>query len=569
MLFTSFFSFTKSPLCAASNAPNLGCPEDDVVAKQLGLAAPSNQSYCDDETVKWMNTAIRTCEKHEHGLSADSFIPERLVEVGGQNPRVVLRSDLDVGTPKYAALSYCWGSTLDAQAQLKTTKASLPERLVAINSCHLTAAVRDAVCVTKLLSLNYLWVDALCILQDSSFDWQHQCTDMAKIYGNAHVTLRAAASMSCRQGFLAQRGRRLIVPYGTNSWLGKRGSFLLQFKYVGLKGDYNFSTFKGDYNLCNLKNRGWAFQENVLSTRVLLFGHANVHFICEHMYQSRGVDYINNGPYDLRVSEQKLGEWDLYDAWDDILASYGCYTRSSFTKPEDLLPALSGLAALFNKYLQDDYLAGHWRKDLPRSLAWECPSEISKSDLFRELQASNPYLIPSWSRLCRGYTESTRVYPGLRAFQQQAQKLHAQVEREGENPFGAIKSAQLTIRSNVLDIKFLKSMELTIEPEWALHVNGQCLGDFRLDFWCESRDMLKEMQEYRLVLLGSFDNGESSGATSPREEEDLDRGACGLIVCSAVDPERFYRIGVFMPVRGKKNLGLFQRLSKVESITII
>ena len=299
----------------------------------------------------------------------------------------------------------------DAEVQTKTTTTSLPKRLIAIDSSQLTAALWDAVRITKLLSLDYLWVDALCILQDSLSDWERQCIDMAKIYGNAYVTLRAAASTSCRQGFLTQKGRRIIVPYHKNSLLANRSSFLLQFKYVSSTlGCQN--NLHGDASYCTLNNRGWAFQENVLSTRVLLFGRANVLFMCEHMHQSRGMVY-SNGLYDFRISERALlvGEgsfYYLYKKWDLMFSNYSRYTRSSFTKPTDLLPALSGLAALFNKQLQDDYLAGHWSKDLIQSLAWCCIPQLAKSDFLHELQYPNPYLFPSWSRLCSGYIESMR-----------------------------------------------------------------------------------------------------------------------------------------------------------------
>ncbi len=51
------------------------------------------------------------------------------------------------------------------QMQLKTTKDSLPERMAGINEDDMPAVLRDAVLIAKLLSINYLWIDSLCILQ--------------------------------------------------------------------------------------------------------------------------------------------------------------------------------------------------------------------------------------------------------------------------------------------------------------------------------------------------------------------------------------------------------------------
>jgi hypothetical protein len=140
-------------------------------------------------------------------------------------------------------------------------------------------------------------------------------------------------------------------------------------------------------------------------------------------------------------------------------------------------------------------------------------------------------------------------------FHPQVQELEAQIKRAGENPFGSIKSAQLTIRSNVLDMKALKSMEQTLEYQgranpgfWSLHADHQCLGMFHLDFRCEPGDILNEMQVYRWILLGSCEPGERSEVAISGEGEDLNGGAYGLIIYSAPDSDRFYRIGVFMPV---------------------
>lgn len=87
---------------------------------------------------------------------------------------------------KYLALSYCWGSEDDAPKQLKTTKASLCENMKEIKMESLPKTVSDAVLVCRAMRVRYLWVDALCIIQDSHTDWERESFKMAEIYMNSY-----------------------------------------------------------------------------------------------------------------------------------------------------------------------------------------------------------------------------------------------------------------------------------------------------------------------------------------------------------------------------------------------
>ena len=146
-------------------------------------------------------------------------LPTRLVHV----PRDYSASQsisLQV-TPKggqlgqYVALSYCWGGpqkfslihgNLDELQQQPTPVSALPRTL------------QDAIAVTYHLGFEYLWIDALCIIQDSPSDKRHEISQMQHIYANAAVTIVAATASSVEQGFLTShaqfsgRHRSVSVP---------------------------------------------------------------------------------------------------------------------------------------------------------------------------------------------------------------------------------------------------------------------------------------------------------------------------------------------------------------------
>ena len=67
----------------------------------------------------------------------------------------------------YIALSHRWGTG----NQIVLTKASLPAMSQRIDLANLSQTFQDAIAITRLLGLRYLWIDSLCIIQDSMASW--------------------------------------------------------------------------------------------------------------------------------------------------------------------------------------------------------------------------------------------------------------------------------------------------------------------------------------------------------------------------------------------------------------
>jgi hypothetical protein len=104
----------------------------------------------------------------------------------------------------YAALSYRWGET-QQQKDGRTMRANLHDRYGRINISQLPQSIIDAVKVTQTLELSYLWVDALCIVQDDPLDCASEISKMASIYRGATVTISAASAKDSTEGFLGNR----------------------------------------------------------------------------------------------------------------------------------------------------------------------------------------------------------------------------------------------------------------------------------------------------------------------------------------------------------------------------
>lgn len=132
------------------------------------------------------------------------FFPTRIIDVGptdaSREPRLRLTKGQGLKGP-YVALSHCWGET----RSLTTITENISHRLESRPMSSMPANFRDAVWVTRRLSLRYLWIDSLCIIQNSKADWELEAESMGEIYGNSFLTIAAAKAKNSSEGFLQPR----------------------------------------------------------------------------------------------------------------------------------------------------------------------------------------------------------------------------------------------------------------------------------------------------------------------------------------------------------------------------
>lgn len=117
---------------------------------------------------------IDECRQSCHPPKNTIFLPTRLIDIGtslGDIPCLVCSRNLsNTESLRYAALSYCWGTTEDAPTQLKTESSTLEDRYTGIPIETMTRTIVDAIHVAHALEIRYLWIDSLCIIQDDVQD---------------------------------------------------------------------------------------------------------------------------------------------------------------------------------------------------------------------------------------------------------------------------------------------------------------------------------------------------------------------------------------------------------------
>ncbi len=207
----------------------------------------------------------RECrEAHEDCATGavEHELPTRVIDVGADETARLRLYETGGERAPYVALSHCWGGPIPAI----TTEANRAARTEALNLEDLPRNFRDAVRVTRALGIRYLWIDSLCIVQDSRADWLREAGRMASVYAGATVVVSALDSPASTAGFLPLPRRQDRAPVAVlNDTYAVQKVFPQLFWY--LRG-------------CPLVGRGWCMQERLLAPAVLHFGREQLFWEC-------------------------------------------------------------------------------------------------------------------------------------------------------------------------------------------------------------------------------------------------------------------------------------------------
>lgn len=268
---------------------------------------------------------------------------------------------------------------------------NLKERTREILFASLPLTFRDAVKITRHLKVRYLWIDSLCIIQDSSEDWEEEVAIMGQVYARSLITLTASMSRNSDGG--CRVGKRPAAENNQPLDILKGSKRIRIFENTPL--DWNDAWNRGP-----LRKRAWTLQERQLSTRSLHFSETLLLWECKTSKASSELPWmqmrIEDPPSLLMLNDaaeniENSGSLSMRDHWFSIVEDY---SQRSLTYEADKLPALSGLAQTLTQS-HGTYFAGLFRMDLPSALLWR--SKIAQSP--HELQPRRPchYRAPSWS----------------------------------------------------------------------------------------------------------------------------------------------------------------------------
>ena len=192
---------------------------DDVAATSI-RRRPFIEDFASDAAFSLMKQWIDSCVFHHPGCHSPviSRIPTRIIDVGplGGQQDPFLFTPPKGFEDSYVALSYCWGAN-QTKYVLTKTKAELYRPKFLMKT--LPKTISDAFQITRRLGFRYLWVDALCIIQDGDGgeDFRKESGHMDEVYGNAAITIAAAAAENVEEGIFQRlppdKSRKCEIPY--------------------------------------------------------------------------------------------------------------------------------------------------------------------------------------------------------------------------------------------------------------------------------------------------------------------------------------------------------------------
>lgn len=296
-------------------------------------------------------------------VSDSPFLPRRVIDVGDANkecsPWLRLHESAKDERAHYTTLSHRWGNKILFQTNLENIEA----HRTGIDFNALPMSFRDAVIATRALGVRYLWIDAICIIQDDHSDWIDQAPLMGKIYKNARCTLAAHSAQNSTAGFLecmsSPNPVRVADCISPNGVAGKL--------CIGSP-----RSFKETIDYSHIKQRGWVLQELTLSRRTAHFSNGYIYWDCPHMTTPQSVGYTTEPSIQASPAIKTLRSGaDFVGSWFDLVTDY---SKCELTYGTDKLVAISGIAAEWQNHLGEGrgrlYHSGLFACGLPQGLLW-------------------------------------------------------------------------------------------------------------------------------------------------------------------------------------------------------
>jgi hypothetical protein len=300
---------------------------------------------------------------------------------------------------RYCILSYVWGGV----AMLRATRDNIShlEKVDSLSTHQLPRTIQDAMILVASLGVRYLWVDALCIVQDDPNEKHCQINQMNIIYSQAWLTLVALSAIDanselpgvCPGSRSAPRARRRV-----------HGKTLVSEPSAEPSDLFRSSVYE---------QRAWTFQEKILSLRCLYICTKQVQFECSTMFEEKvsplshpyrnepGCGHGNSlarlwtkpQNWPIKFDAPTGYRWIFMSIYGELVADY---TGRELSYQSDILDAFSGILSL----LQQRH-SGPFSYALPESVFDLALLWTHQRNSSRRL-ASNPdqpheHRFPSWS----------------------------------------------------------------------------------------------------------------------------------------------------------------------------
>ncbi|KAF1984612.1 hypothetical protein K402DRAFT_465135, partial [Aulographum hederae CBS 113979] len=358
-----------------------------------------------EQAVQWAKAKLEYClhggndtQKHccEPLLkgSAESLRPRRLINVSGVDKSHGMFRICEGVEPSeaYACLSYCWGAPPHF---ILTTKKYVELTTIGHPVEDLPATLKQAMLFCCRLGVSWIWIDALCMIQDDHEDKLMEIKRMGGIFQNALVTFVVEGAASMIEGIFAISDPSHVgidsVEIEELNQLHK-GPFrskklrrqLQHPDHDAFRHSSHFVPQRYDDKTQILHSRAWTFQECLLSSRLIIFSSQELRWTCLAETSCEcGVASGDVPPNRFGFSGTLLSLFQernfeigpagtpnfakLAHGWNTLLQHY-CTRQLSFN--DDRAHGIDGVAQKFASAFEDRWIAGMWSESLLIWLYW-------------------------------------------------------------------------------------------------------------------------------------------------------------------------------------------------------
>lgn len=449
----------------------------------------THSSQCFNQIRSWLRECQQTHENCNYA-SASTILPTRLIHLGlleGQ-PSIRLVDSFELfENVRYATLSHRWG--LSGQSLTLRTE-NIESFKEGIDWSSLPRTFQEAAICCKELDVHYLWIDALCIIQNSdSDDWLRESAKMREVYKFSIFNIAAGLSEDSSGGLFRTRHRLTTKPLSIyTNWV----------ENSTLSRVFDYSKFHRDIIRSPLYARGWVTQERFLAPRIILFSADEIYWECNQRTASECFPsrlpvtsaFPSKANMGLTLMSLKSDVGILQTWWKLVKL----YSSCKLTFPRDKLVAFSAVAKQIQMrltsmlaYVTPAYLAGLWQYRLTENLLWYVlyirAQPVAEHDEYRA---------PSWSWAALDLPVNSLVFdprpPKVKT--KCVCRIIRAVSDHNSDPFGAVKRAYIRTQGLALRAKLAKDAAGNYHQPWELDVEYfvsaaiyrvQLTGIFRLD----------------------------------------------------------------------------------------
>lgn len=417
-----------------------------------------------DDTFEFARQCIQDClTGKRHGAcslprKSAKTVPKRLLDVGRITTPIRL-IETQGNDCEYVALSHCWGSG----SPLKATKGNWKKLSHEIPFEVLPPLFQDAIIITRQLGMRYIWIDSLCIIQDSTRDWETESSKMGSIYQDSYVTISAISSSDGSMHCL--RDREVPTKIKFQNTTGQD----LEIRARRVEDHHPQNKNQKPAKLIGpLSTRAWALQEHVLSTRILHYTASELIFECKTSFRcecssSQKTSSTTPSLIPKAVAKMKTRPEAIWDAWHRLLEQY---SMRNLTIQNDKLPAISGIASKIQQATDSPYVAGLWEDNMAFDLLWSTSAaSMPEAHYF----ALDTFRAPtfSWASLDTPIVYQSPDEDERETVAPAISLISSSTSIDGLNPLGALSYASILVSGPVLQATLRATQE---EGLWVYHL---------------------------------------------------------------------------------------------------